>query len=71
MKFRASLDLPKLCESPIRIGVNLYVHCKYSMEGAQAIRSGVWRYRSETQKAPVIANEGFALLVARGGIEPG
>ncbi len=22
-------------------------------------------------KAPVIANEGFALLVARGGIEPG
>ena len=23
-----------------------------------------------TQKAPVIANEGFAYLVARGGIEP-
>jgi hypothetical protein len=24
-----------------------------------------------TQKAPVIANEGFASLVARGGVEPG
>ena len=29
------------------------------------------RSKPQKQKAPVIANEGFAYLVARGGIEPG